>query len=266
MKRAYSMVRVEPRWRSEAIVSGVERAGFTAVVTSQPDDVSEGDLLIVWNLGPRYYDHAVRARSRGAHVIVAENGYFSPDREGNPCLALARDGHNGSGFWFVGNEPRFDAFNPGIHDWRGYAGSEVIVAAQRGIGSPDMRSPLDFESRIVAEIQSVARRLRVKTTIRVRAHPGNAPPRVPLWNDLANAAALVTWSSNAANLATLWGVPSFRMSPHHVNDAVLVGLSGLFTAPEPERLAAFERLSWAQWSAVEVASGEAFRFLLQDVL
>lgn len=77
---------------------------------------------------------------------------------------------------------------------------------------------------------------------------------------------MVTWASNSANEALLMGIPSWRLAPYHVNEAALTDLALLIDPPRPDRLAAFQKLAWAQWALSEIASGEAFRSVLRDVL
>lgn len=266
--RAWSMLEIEPVYRSRTFLRGLEAAGFETTLGEPPLSAGgPGDVLVTWNLGPRHYDAATRFRERGGHVIVAEKGYFDPDRYNEPVYALARDGHNGSGFWFVGDESRFEKWGLNIHPWRGSTGDRVVVAGQRGVGSPEMRPPRNFTERIVPDIHHALARGGVRDcTVVIRPYSDRESARVSLWDDLRDARALVTWSSDVANIAVLWGVPAFRMAPHHVNDAVEHGLEKLTDPPEPDREAALERLSWAQWSTPEIESGDAVRFLLQDAV
>ena len=82
--------------------------------------------------------------------------------------------------------------------------------------------------------------------------------------DMKGARAVVSWSSNVLNEAILAGYPSFRLAPYHVNDAILDNLDDILDPPQKDREAAFGRLAWAQWDLKDIASGTAFKHLLQD--
>ena len=115
-----------------------------------------------------------------------------------------------------------------------------------------------------------AARLRTKTSreVRLRPHPGNwqrveGDMRAGLARDLEGAWACVIWASSAGLHALLAGVPVFREAPHWVAaPASETDLGAIDSPRRPERLSAFERLAWHQWSVAELSSGEPFRLLM----
>ena len=87
---------------------------------------------------------------------------------------------------------------------------------------------------------------------RIRAHPGKYRG-TPLEVDLASAGRVVTWGSGAAIHALLMGIPVTSEMPDWI------GHQGNTDAG---RLDMLRRLAWAQWTLDEIASGEAFRWML----
>lgn len=269
MRTAWITLRHQPPYRSDAFADGFERLGYKVQMQFPPEGgVRPKDVVVTWNLNPRYRPAALEAKRAGAPLLVAENGYI-PKKAGRELYyALARDGHNGSGYWFVGNEDRWSPLNRHIGPWQDNKGGHVLVIGQRGIGSEVMKCPLNFYERVRPKISALLERVsaRERPEIRFRPHPGRGGPETPLSDDLRGAMAVVTWASNVANLALLGGIPVFRLAPYHVNEATIPVLDRLLDPPRPDRLAAFQKLAWAQWSLSEIQSGEAFKVLLADTL
>lgn len=272
MKRtAWITLRISPPYRSWAFGAGLETLGFTPRTGFPPPGaVRPEDVVVTWNLNPRYRPAAEAARAAGCPLLVAENGYIGKVGDMTPYYALARDGHNGSGFWYVGKEDRWAALGHKMTPWHYRVKGHVLIVGQRGIGSDLMKSPHNFIDTARERVDRVIKKLGLPPyPILVREHPGregdtSAPT---LAEHLAGARAVVTWASNVANLSILYGLPTMRMAPYHVNSAAFTTLEDLFTKEaEPDRLTAFRSLAWAQWSLHEIQDGTAFRSLLQDVL
>lgn len=220
---------------------------------------------MTWNLNPRYRQVAEYAKQNGAYLLVAENGYVQKHRDLEPFYALARDGHNGSGMWFVGSGDRWGKLNQPLHPWRRNEGY-VLIAGQRGIGSEIMKCPRNFVDSTQIKLRRILDKGgQKKVKIAVRLHPGRHAPLRSLRDDLAGARCVVTWASNVANTALIYGIPAFRMAPYHVNDAVIGDVAKIVDPPLADREEGFKKLAWAQWSLSEIDSGAAFTHLLQDV-
>lgn len=269
MRTAWITLRHQPPYRSDAFAEGLESLGFRVKMQfPDPGHVRPEDVVVVWNLNPRYRPAAFEAQKARCPLLVAENGYIFRKGSSEHYYALARDGHNGSGWWVVGNEDRWAKLGQEIKPWCEKKDGYVLIADQRGIGSEIMRCPHQLYEGIVPRLKRIFARADKRNVpeFRLRRHPGRHVPARSLEADLREARALVTWASNSANEALLMGIPSFRLAPFHVNEAVLTDLSQLVDPPRPDRLAAFQKLAWAQWSLSEISSGEAFRTLLKDVL
>jgi len=148
-----------------------------------------------------------------------------------------------------------------LKPWRSY-GSQILVCPNRHIGSKLMRMPFDF-----AVTASQVLRKYTKRPILVRPHPGNwqaSPPKVPIKEALQDIWAVVIWSSSAGVHALVEGIPVFYCAPHWILSGAADNNLAYIENPTPqERLSAFERLAWAQWTIDELRKGEAFECLLR---
>lgn len=100
--------------------------------------------------------------------------------------------------------------------------------------------------------------------VRIRQHPGERLPKVPLDMELANAYAVIAWASGGALKAIAQGVPVFYGLPQWIGkDAAKPLCEGVERRFLGDRLPMFERLAWAMWSTDELETGEPFKCLLQ---
>jgi len=242
-----------PNYRRADFLAGLAAAGFTVV-----DRVARpgpGDVLMIWNRSPRDELEAQRFASGGAAVLVAENGLFGKQWRGEKWFTLTRGRHAGAGRWPHPGASRWQAWGVDLLPWR-TTGTEVVVLEQRGIGEPGVASPHGWAQRVAAAIGG-----------RVRLHPGASQPDVPLADDLRCARCVATWNSSAALQALVLGVPVFFACSTWIGAAAGRHLDGWPGEPRRDdgaRLAVFERLAWAMWTADEVRSGAALRHVLTE--
>jgi hypothetical protein len=243
------MLLAQPNKHAEAALfaAGLEACGFT--VHARIDDPKPGDVLVVWNRMGAHHTHAKRFEQARATVLVAENGYLGAQWQGRRWFALSRSHHNGRGRWPQGGPERWASWGVELAPMRGLMG-ETVLLAQRGIGEPDLRAPDHWTAE-------TARSMRA----RIRRHPGTSTTGPSLAEDLANAAAVVTWSSGAALQAMLMGCWCFYGMPGWIG-APAATLVGRGLSPVDLRLPMFERMAWAMWDIDEVARGDAFREVL----
>lgn len=256
MPRALCLIRAQPHYRRWAFCKGLEKAGYS--VTDQALDARPDDVLIVWNRYGSSEEHARRFEKVRATVLVCENGYLGRDAEHRQYYAIARGHHNGAGEWYVGGPERWAALGVTLAPWR-EKGSHILVCPSRGIGPNGVAMPLGWEKEVLRE-------LRAKTArpIRVRPHPCDKPARVSLAEDLQDCHAAVVWNSAAGIHALVAGVPVIYQAPKWVaGEAASRAIGAIEAPPMPERVPAFERLAWAQWSIAEIESGAPFRYLLR---
>lgn len=247
-----------PWHHREAFTAGLERIGFT-ITTHFAHHPRPGDVLVVWNR-MKFEDTIVeRWEKLGATIIVTENAYIGGAENGDKLFALARDHHNGAGFWPIGPQVgRFDRFGVRVQNWRS-DGDHVLVLDQRGFGPKGVAMP-----QLWADTTAAALRQSTKRPVRLRRHPGRFKERSPpLEADLANCWAVVTWSSGAAIKAIAAGIPVFAHLRKWIGmPAARFGVDRLEDPFLGDRTPMFEGLAWAQWSASELATGLPFRRLL----
>lgn len=230
-KRAWLNLRYE---KQPLFGEGLKRLGYEVLpgLTMSPRD---GDALITWN---RIHAGDAAARvftERGLTVIVAENATWGNEFCGERWYTLSRDYHNVASGFPIGGHERFDRLGVELEPWR--TDGETVVLPSRGIGPVCHRQPHGWTAQQKG---------------RVRVHPGQRQC-VPLRDDLANAAKVVTWGSGAAVKALMWGV---KVESH------MPGWIGAQDNTDAGRLRMFRALAWAQARLSEIGSGEAFGRLL----
>lgn len=248
---AICTIRNEPHYRKNAFLTGLKRAGYSIVERGKPS--SRADLLCMWNRQGGAEATANTWEHHGGTVLVCENGYAGRDEQGRQFYAISAHGHNGSGWFPVGEEDRLEALNLPLAPWRteGYD----LVCGQRGIGSVTMASPGGWDAKTVARLTAMRRR------VKLRKHPGKVPQKTTVEQELAGAATCVIWSSSSGVKALLNGVPVIYTAPHWIcAEAAVRGLAGV-EAPlrdDAARIRALKFMAWGQRSVVEIESGEPF--------
>jgi hypothetical protein len=237
--RAWLNLRYTLADRVAAFRRGLERLGFE-VIPGSTTTPADGDVLVTWNRIGSGQASAQAFEARGLPVLVAENAAWGNDFGGGRWYSLARSYHNTAGCFPLGGPERWDALGVEPAPWRA-GGEEVVILAQRSIGSPPVAMPRDWPERAL-----------LATGGRIRRHPGTKPC-TPLEADLARAREVVTWGSGAAIKALLWGIPVRSAMPNWIGEQ---------DNTDAGRLAMFRRLAWAQWTLAEIASGDPFERLL----
>lgn len=253
------LVRKEPYYRRQAIEVGLQRLGYKLVDVPVWPNKKE-DLLVLWNRKRGAEETLAEDwERRGGTVIVVENGYLQ--KVDKTMYAVSAHQHNGAGYFPVGTEDRFSALGFEVKPWR-TGGDYVLVCAQRGIGSKLMASPPGWERRIAANLQQIT-----TLPIRIRQHPGNFAPKVPLLDDLKAAESCVIWSSGAGVRALVEGVPVAYYAPQWVCEAA-AGRKWSKAGEDPQehnREAALHRMSHGQWAVAEITTGEPFARILEGL-
>lgn len=220
--------------RRDALISGLTASGYK--VRDGIPSVADGDLFVTWNRSG-VADVAARLFEKsGRKVVVIENASWNGWVPGK-WLQMAPLRHNTAGTFRVGDAARWDELGVALSPWRP-DGGEVVALAQRGIGSPPTAMPKDWPSR---------------QKVRVRKHPGRGGTLEDLRQDLKNCSKVLTWGSASAIVALTWGIKVQSDMPNWIGEQ---------DNTDAGRLAMFRRLAWAQWRIEEIASGEAFSWML----
>lgn len=262
MNRAYVMVKRHVEARHDAFCAGFKATGYQVVLHEPRNDVRPGDVLAIWNRKSQHEIIADRFEAAGGTVLVAENGYIGRDACGQQYLALARHAHNGRGEWPSGGPERWQRLGVDLRPWR-TDGQHILICPNRSFGMRGFIMPQGWA-------EETAKRLTQFTSrpVRIRPHPGHwkrlpVHPDETLRADLRNAWAVVVWASSAGVKALVAGIPVIRCAPWWIAaSAAGHDLAQIETPPMPDRLPAFQRLAWAQWTIAEIADGTAFRALI----
>lgn len=267
--RAYSLIRRDPHYRHEAFLKGLAAAGYE-VHDRAPDRGRPGDILCIWNRYGGVEQIADRFEAEGGTVLVAENGYIHGRHDGGDFYALAIHGHNGSGTVRIGGPERWESLGVQLKPWR-TEGKHILVAANRDFGMRGFAMPTGWGERTAEALRKVTQR-----EVRLRLHPGNNRPAVPLENDLRDAHAVVIWSSSVGVKALIEGIPVVCCAPWWVCKRATLPLDAYGVAIDSPiafqcdesmdmmRLYAMEELAWSQWAVDEIKSGIAFEHLLHS--
>jgi hypothetical protein len=232
LKIAYLNLRYTLPERRAMFERGLQRLGFH-VEHRMPDRAT--GIFVTWNRIGAADAIAGRFEDERLPVLVTENASWGNEFAGQRWYHIARNRHNTAGMFKVGDEARWDRLGVGLRPWRN--SGETVILPQRGIGSPPTAMPPGWASRHKG---------------RVRHHPGQKNA-IALDLDLANCGRAITWGSGAAIKALMWGIPVQSDMPDWI---------GQQDNTDAGRLAMFRRLAWAQWRHEEIASGEAFEWLL----
>lgn len=244
--RAVLRIRKEPYYRRNAFEQGLQRVGFQLVEGIRKPDGPE-DWFITWNRQGGDEVTADQWEKDGGTVIVAENGYLQ--RIDKTYYAISVHGHNGSGWFPIGSEDRFKELRYPLKEWRVGRGGYRLVCGQRGIGSRTMRSPPRWAESIIAKYQKAGERCRL------RLHPGNFAPKVPLVDDLRDAKVCSIWSSAAGVMALVEGIEVEHHAPHWICEG---------GSSELGRLMALHKMSHGQWHFKEIETGEPFARIIAN--
>lgn len=248
MPTACLLLRDKPHYKRDAFAAGLAVTGWK--VTQQPRPEA-GGLLVIWNRYGVNDDMARQYEAAGGHVLVAENGFLGRDEPGGPWYAISRGEHH------HGGAVARDLRSPDMRPWRA-SGDHILICAQRGFGSRLMACD-GWADRVAVELQS-----RTKRPVRLRRHPGNNAPTVPLTDDLAGAHAAVIWSSNSGIAALLAGIPVFYAAPRWIAEEAATRLAGA-DLEQPflgDRTAGLANAAANTWSVEDIAKGLPFVALL----
>jgi len=266
---AYCLIRQQPHYRHEAFIAGLKAAGHS-VSTLPPTEGRRGDVLVIWNRYGLNEQIADRFEVGGGTVLVAENGYIRTDGYGRQHYAIARSRHNGGGTWPVGGPERWKALGIDMKPWRlpqdyrvdgELRQQHLLVCGNRSFGTRGNIMPVGWEKNARQRLSKATDR-----EIRLRFHPGNDEPGVPLAADFEHCYGVAVWSSSCGVAALVAGIPVICEANWWIckpaASATFEEMNGLtLVEADRRRMAALEALAWAQWTVEEIAAGIPFKAL-----
>jgi len=254
-----NMTEYQQAW-AKNMQQGFERHGQKArIVSSAAPQPCE--LAVIW--GVRRTAIIEQQRKASKDYLVMERGYFGDRFQ---MTSLAFNGLNGRGEFYNHRmlADRWNKHGVEIKDWK-HTGDYALLIGQvlgdMSLANVDIGA---WYKRMLREIPDAT-----GLPIRFRPHPsrpyvlaGQNSYIKPLAEDLAHAALVVTMNSNVGIDAVLSGVPCVSydvgamarsMTSHDVRDALV----------KPNREQWANDLAYCQWTAEEIASGEAWEHLKQ---
>lgn len=244
----------------EAVANGIKRIGGRAAITRSGQPIATKHVACWgWRRGQTY-------RQSGHEVLLMERAYLG-DRF--KWISLGWNGLNGFATFPTQDDggARFrEHFGHLMQPWRPVGSGDYVLLVGQVPGDMSLRGrDLNPWYARVAEVAQDTYGLPVV----FRPHPqaaklGHRTPNVPrttlstrtLAEDLAGAAACLTWNSNTAVESVLAGVPTVSMCKGSMAYDVTGHVIGDMLRPDRDEWAA--RLAWCQWLPEEIAEGKPF--------
>jgi hypothetical protein len=267
-----------------AFVSGLDRHGLQHEVHSLGDGYRECDVVVTFGVPkkrtPRglaieklISDHSQHLQARpsistrlGKHLVI-ERGFIHRDR----YFMVGWDGLNGRANYLNQHSrpDRWHQLNVELQPWRRSGETIVLCGQVPWDASVQDSDHVGWCRSTAVELASLTQR-----PIVFRPHPlqpnaidmSDRPVRfsnaASLQEDLQNAWAVVTYSSNAGVEATLAGIPAFAADRGAMGYEILNrDLTTIEQPAMPDRAAWLSNLAYTQWTADELADGLAIEHL-----
>lgn len=252
------------RERALLISSGLKKHGINATIGNSAN--SQYDLIVCW--GQRTMN---MLKPFAKDILMMERAYFE-DRFHYTSLAF--NGLNGKGNFINKNSPP-DRWNTLFNDGRllPWSSGDYILITTQIIGDASLTG-------ITVDYNKIADTLMpLGIPVKVRYHPGSKtrpgsknlikrsgvgelPYSESLLDQIKNAKALVTISSNTGVDAILAGTPVLNYSDYSmVWDIAMKDPMEIANPPFPDRTQWCYDMSYTQWSPEEIKNGDAWEHL-----
>jgi hypothetical protein len=266
-----------------AFAKGVEESGDQVQIFPLDEGYKSCDVAVVFGMGKRQvptshprgaiiYEHRFRERKP---IVLMERGFVKRGE----YYGAALDGLNGLGYFGNAGSPsdRWDALGVEIKPWKPKTpeGHILVCGQVPWDASVQHTDHMAWCQHTVKKIQAIMVQNDITTReVRFRPHPEvkhldyDMPVSINAWeDDLENCHAIVTFSSTSSALAVLEGIPIFSMDAGSIAHRI----SNTALTPELiENPVWYEREQWAydlayaQWTAEEFETGQAWRQLRDE--
>jgi hypothetical protein len=231
------------------------------------------DLCVIYGMRNNGMDIIEAHAQKGVRSIIVDLGYISRAMKSNGYEGHWQVGLGGLN-WLPQSAPsdRFERLGvpyPARAARTGY----VLIAEQTPF---DASHGMGMEGINAWTAKAVARCEELGLPYKVRRHPMNkmvSPdelPTCPIEDDLAQAGCVYVHNSNVGNDALLAGIPVVcdknAIFPPIYAELANDELKPDLEYPYPEKMKDYlHRLAYAQWTRGEIASGEAFEYVIKSV-
>lgn len=243
----------------KALAEGLAKLGIQSTLTHATGARTKHVACWGWRLG-------AQLRRQGHEVLVMERGYLG-DRFS--WTSLAWNGLNNRGvFGSIPNDggDRFQR-HFSMRPWKEGGDYLLLMGQVPGDASLQGRNLLPWYCRMADEATKhfgLPVRFRPHPVALKKGHrqsvPGTVRSAASLEDDLAGAAAVITFNSNSGVDAVINGVPAIVSDPGSM--AWDVAAHNLGNLLRPARQSWAHQLAWKQWTIDEIANGSAVKHLL----
>ena len=240
MKIAWLYLRHKTDKRYHIFTEGLKKHGYKIYDGLPTPNCGKNDIFITWNRMSAANKIADDFIKKGLKVLVAENASWGNDFAEKKWFHIARNYHNTSGMFEIGDYERWDNLSIELKAFR--KNGETVILPQRGIGSEPTKMPGIWPNIALKKYGG-----------RIRKHPGKNQT-ISLEKDLKSAGKVIVWGSGAGIKALMMGIPVISEMPRWIGEQ---------DNSDKGRLEMFRRLAWAQWTHEEIENGYAFEALLQ---
>lgn len=244
----------------DAVRAGLEAAGLKIV-----DPTASHDVVVTWS--PWANTSRAMSASDGKIVLVLENGWLSPIGD-QSYYQLGLWGWNGSGIYLDNDRPDrlwrwlIDLCPAPPRDPDG----PILLLGQTGHSTDRRSAPPTWVNDAAAALR--AQMLEVRVRLKPQA-PINSQTVDELWGSMNGCSSVVSWSSNALGWAAVWGFPTVFAGPVCSTWEFSRRWPSLTSPYQPptvdlsKHYQGLTRLSWSQWTAEELSTGEQIKNLLR---
>lgn len=243
----------------KALAEGLAKHGIQSTLTHAISSRTKHVACWGWRAG-------AALRKKGHEVLVMERGYLG-DRFA--WTSLAWNGLNNRGVFGVGPNDGGERFHKhfSMLPWK-QGGDYVLLMGQvPGDASLQGKNLLPWYQKMAEEATK-----HFGLPVKFRAHPmalkrgfrqyvkGAVRSAGSLEQDLAGAAAVITFNSNSGVDAVIGGVPAVVADPGSM--AWDVASHSMVNIVRPARESWAHKLAWKQWTIDEISNGFAVKHLL----
>jgi len=245
---------------------GIGYRYFGAYGDYEPADVV---VTIGWNSAIQriHTDHV----SKGKMSLSLSDGFIKRGWNPGSYFAVTRNGLHAYGDQITGMPgDRWSRLNIRLREWQNNKDGHILIAHQH-VDTFDGRSRQPWFHETVRVLSEITDRRVI-----LRPHPRDRERRElpngclisnrPYREDVETAWAIVTYDSNMAVDATLYGIPCFTAGKTRADGITCRDLARIEDPPKPDRQQWAHDLAYTQWNVQELRAGLPWIHLIDKAL